>query len=323
MKLFIGLVTYGESSLKYLPESLLSLQNALKFFSPDDYQVVIFDNSELGDKRNREFISQYYPKFQINYQEQNLGFAKAYNILINQAREKQVKYFFMMNPDILLKEDSLELLVNALEKNRDLATACPKIYHWPFPDKPKEKIIDTCGLVLASGLKFSDLGQGRLDDTSFDHVQILGPSGAAGIFRLADLVKVAVDKVGKKEYFDERMFMYKEDCDLAYRLSLLNLKTILVKEAIAWHDRSVSDPGRGLFATLRDRRNKSKQARRWSFVNQHLIFIKHYSRENFVSRFKIIFSILVMFGFALVRERFLLKEYQNILFKIRKNRDNC
>ncbi len=318
MKIFVGLVTYGESSLKYLEKSLAALAGSLNFLNPVDFSVAIFDNSEIGDVGNKDFITQNYPDFQVISRNGNLGFAKAYNILIQIARQNQAGYFLMMNPDVLLEKETISNLMKSLDENGNLASVCPKLYRWSFPDNSAQKIIDTCGLILLPGLRFMDLGQGKIDDGRFDDLEILGPSGAAGLFRLSALSRIAVGPAGEEQYFDERMFMYKEDCDLAYRLFLAGQKSLCVKEAIAWHDRSAADPGRGLLATLKDRKSKSENVRRWSFVNQHLIFEKYFRKQSLTSKLRIIKSSVLMFGFALLKEQFLIKEYKNILAKIRK-----
>jgi len=313
MKLFVGLITYGESSLKYLEESLAALSSSLGFLSQNDYSVVIFDNSE-NYNLNQEFIAKNYPNFQIISKNFNFGFAKSYNNLIQLAVEKNAEYFFMMNPDVLLEKNTLQKMTTALDENGELSSVCPKLYRWPFPERPKEKIIDTCGLILLPGLRFADLGQGKADDNSFDNLEILGPSGAAGLFKISSLNKISING----QYFDERMFMYKEDCDLAYRLFLMGEKSICVKEAIARHDRTATDLGKGIFAALKDRKNKSEKVRRWSFANQHLIYAKYFKKQSFISKIKIVSSVCSMFVFVLLNERFMLSEYKKILSKISK-----
>lgn len=322
MKLFVGLVTYGEYSLKYLEENLSSLRAALGFLSQDMVMVGVFDNSEPGDLGNYKFIIENYQEFKIFSQNKNLGFARAYNFLIREAQKNGAEYFLMLNPDIILAPDMIEKLLTVLENNGSLASVAPKLYRWPFPNKPTEKIIDTCGLILLPGLRFVDLGQGKVDNGIFDQAEILGPSGAAGLFRLSSLEKVSFVVGSDRQYFDERMFMYKEDCDLAYRLFLDGQLSALVSGAIAWHDRSAASQGEGWFACLRSRNTKSKLVRRWSFVSQHLIFAKHFKRQGFSSKLRILLASVSMLVFALAREHFLLVEYSNILSKIRqKNKD--
>jgi GT2 family glycosyltransferase len=157
-------------------------------------------------------------------------------------------------------------------------------------------------------LRFYDLGQGEKDDKRFDFFKIFGPSGAAGIFRLSALEKIKENN----QYFDEQFFMYKEDCDLAYRLFLAGFKSALVPSAIMYHDRTASSAGRGLLRKIFNRSKKSRQIRSWSFRNQHLIFIKHWTKQNLFSQAIIILRVLAMGVFSLILEQYLLKEYKNI-----------
>ncbi len=103
--------------------------------------------------------------------------------------------------------------------------------------------------------------------------------------------------------------MYKEDCDLVYRLYLNNLKSKLVPEAIFYHDRSAS--GGAFIEKLKKRRKRSRQERIWSFKGQHYIFKKHWSSQNFLNKTIIIFNIVKIFIFTLIFESFILKEYFN------------
>jgi len=91
MKLAIGFLTYSKLTARYLPDFLASLELALNFLSPSQHQITVFDNSESGDKQNQQIIESFNrgelgfsPHSPIQYltQEKNLGFSRAYNILI-------------------------------------------------------------------------------------------------------------------------------------------------------------------------------------------------------------------------------------------------
>jgi GT2 family glycosyltransferase len=310
MKLVVGFLTYNDSSAKYLADFLPSLKKALDFLSPQDYRVLVFDNSDLDNQLNRLAIESFNiscPGFLEYIQaEGNLGFSRAYNILIHSALRLGSEYFLVINPDTLLEKETISELVFALDKNNELSSASPKIRRWDFAANTKTKEIDSCGLILKSGLRFQDLGQGQEDDKRFDSFSILGPSGAAGLFRLSALEKIKENE----QYFDERFFMYKEDCDLAYRLYVSGAKSALVPSAIMYHDRTAASSGEGLVNKALDRRKKSRQIRIWSFRNQHLIFVKHWSKQNFASKIIIIFRVLIIGIFSLILEQFLLKEYK-------------
>ena len=313
MKLVVGFLTYNESTAKYLADFLTSLKLALGFLNPNEYKVLAFDNSDPDNGINRmalELFNQENEGF-LEYlsTDGNLGFSRAYNILINQAERLGTEYFLVINPDTLLEKETIFELISALDKNLDLSSASPKIRRWDFDTNTKTRVIDSCGLVLKSGLRFCDLGQGEEDDKRFDRATILGPSGAAGLFRLSALLKIKENN----QYFDERFFMYKEDCDLAYRLFLIKAGSVLVPSAIIYHDRTAAASQGGITGKIFNRHKKSRQIRTWSFHNQHLIFVKHWTKQNLISKIIIVFRIFTFGFFSLILEQFLLKEYRRVI----------
>jgi len=336
MKLAIGFLTYSELTARYLPDFLASLELALNFLSPSQYQLSVFDNSESGEKQNQQIIESFNrgelgfnPHQPIQYltQEKNLGFSRAYNILIRSALIAEAEYFLVINPDIILERDAISSLLASLENDPNLAVAVPTILRWDFAGgKKKTNMIDTLGIALKPGLKFFDLGQGAnvkkfLSETKegSEDIKIIGPSGAAGLFRtqvLSDisflpggLEGVALVTENERQYFDENFFMYKEDCDLAYRLAKAGYQSTIVSDSIIYHDRTATSPKLGLGAFMSNRRSKSQQIRAWSFRNQHYLFIKHWKNENIVNKAFIIIRLSFLFIFALILEQFLLKEY--------------
>jgi len=320
MKLAVGIITYNDISAKYLADFLPSLKTALAFLKPDDYQVYAFDNSAPGFTDNRNIL--YLPSYQfIKYisEGRNLGFGRAYNILIESALRDGAQYFLIINPDTILEPAAIRELVAALDNDGSLASVGPKILRWHFIGRSKTNIIDSCGLILKPGLRFSDLGQGQEDEGQFDRASILGPTGAAGLFRLSALKNISEHRGehDQNQYFDEHFFMYKEDCDLAYRLFLAGYKSYLVATSLIYHDRTAAVSGQNLGRILGDRRRKSRLIRSWSFRNQHLLFVKHWSKQNLRSKLAIIYRILLMFIFSLILEQFLLKEYYFIFFPSR------
>lgn len=310
MKLVVGFLTYNESSLKYLADFLPSLRSALSFLNQNEYKVLAFDNSDPNDSSNRDAIDLFNEK-NSNFLEYihaagNLGFSRAYNILIRTALRMQAEYFLVINPDTILEKNTISELVFALDSQADLASASPKIRRWDFAANTKTRIIDSCGLIVKRGLRFYDLGQGKEDDKRFDQYSILGPSGAAGLFRLSYLEMIKEND----QYFDENFFMYKEDCDLAYRLSLIKAKSTLVPTSIMYHDRTAASSGEGVISKISDRRKKSQKVRAWSLRNQHQIFVKHWGSQDIFSRLIIVLRVILSAIFSLILEQFLLKEFR-------------
>lgn len=319
MKLAVGFITYHETSAKYLADFLPSLRVALGFLPLDGYQIYAWDNSSSDSRLNYDALEDSNKKAllvggsPIKYFTTgiNLGYGRAYNFLIAEAVNAGAEYFLIINPDTILEPDAISELIKALENDHNLGSVSPKIRRWDFVNRAKTNIIDSAGLILKTGLRFCDLGAGEEDRSQFDHASIIGPSGAAGLFRLSALADIAVNSGPnqKRQYFDESFFMYKEDCDLAYRLFLAGQGSRLVDTALIYHDRTAASSGTGIGRIIGDRRAKNRLVRAWSFRNQHLIFVKHWKKQNFLNRSFIIFYSLVFFIFSLILEQFLLKEY--------------
>lgn len=312
MKIVIGFVTYNKITSKYLEYFLSSLESALSFLPQTKYQVLAFDNSSPDDNSNRLAIEffEHQHKWPITYftRGDNIGFGAAYNVMIKEAKSKKADYFLVINPDIYLDSLAIEKLIFALDGDMSLDAVSPKIRRWDFNALKYTKYLDSCGLIMRPGLNFKDLGQGELDNGQHDHAKILAPSGAAGLFRISSLEKIK-DNHG---YFDQRFFMYKEDCDLAYRFKLANLKASLIPEAIVYHDRTVTVSGGGFINFLKNRRSLSRAVRAWSFKNQHLLFVKYFWHEKCLGKIFIVYRFFLLFFFSLILEQFNLKQYYSV-----------
>jgi GT2 family glycosyltransferase len=238
--------------------------------------------------------------------ENNLGFSKAYNKLIAEAIQRGAEYFLVINPDIELMPDALEKLVKEIESDQQLGSVMPKLLRWDFANKTHTQTIDSCGLGLKKGLVFYDIGQAELDIGQYDNSKAIGASGAAALYRISSLQTVAENG----NFFDEHFFMYKEDCDLAYRLFLAGFKSKLVPHALGFHDRTVS--GGGFFKRLLNRRTHGRNVQKWSFLHQHFLYIKYWRTLSIVSKCFALLRKILMFIEALVFEQYLLGEYSQI-----------
>jgi GT2 family glycosyltransferase len=309
-KLVIGFITYGEVTAKYLPYFLDSLKNQ----TYKDFDILVIDNTDEEENDNRAYIKKNYSEIEFKWDGGNIGFSRAYNKMIKKAINRGASLFLMLNPDMILEENAIEKLVKEIDEDGELSSVAPKILQWDFKNKEKTNRIDSLGIALKPGLRFVDIGQGKIDKGQCEKIKILGPSGAAGMFRLSALQKVAEKS---DRYFEEMMFMYKEDCDLVYRLYLNGFKSRCICDAVIYHDRSAAASGEGILKIIKDRKTKSDNVRAWSFLNQQIIFCKYWGLQNFQNKLNIIYSEIKIFCYIILRERFLLKEVFN-LFLIRK-----
>jgi len=298
--IYVGFITYGEATAKYLPYFLPSLKNQ----TYKEFKILAIDNSAAEDNENAKYIRENFSEINLSWPGKNLGFAKAFNLMIKEASEAGAEYFLVLNPDISLEPLAIEKLVLALDNDKTLSSATAKILKWNFSAQEKTNIIDSCGIKLLPGLRFADWGEGKKENEACAG-EIIGPSGACAIYRLSALDQVKENN----QYFDERMFMYKEDCDLAYRLFSAGFKAKCVTDAVVYHDRSSGGQGEGDLAIVLNRKNKSRLVKRLSFLNQQLIFKKYWRKQNWLNKLAIIWYEFKILAYVLIFEPYLLKEF--------------
>lgn len=304
-KVWVGFITYGNLTSPYLPYFLQSLRQQ----TYTNITIVCFDNTPEEKNENRTYLNQF-PNIQIYHQHANRGFSAAYNALIKAAIEAKADYFLVINPDTILDPEVIGRLVRELETYPTCGSVAPKLRHWNFQARTRTSVLDSCGLQIRKGLRFIDIGQGEEDRGQHDYESIIGPSGAAGLFRLSALEKVAVSS----HYFDEAFFMYKEDCDLALRLQLAGFKSRLVNQAIVYHDRTAT--GGSFLKRAVNRYRRSKAASRYAFINQHFLYLKYWRLQKPQEKIRIILDSLIRAVHALFFEPYLLSCY-SIIFKAR------
>jgi GT2 family glycosyltransferase len=92
------------------------------------------------------------------------------------------------------------------------------------------------------------------------------------LFRCSAIARLERKPAG---LFDERMWMYKEDIDLAYRLRWLDEKIAIFPEVWGWHARTVANrEGQGLAAMTKADKDKRAYARFHSYKN-HFLLLKN------------------------------------------------
>ncbi|MGI6347848.1 MAG: glycosyltransferase [Patescibacteria group bacterium] len=316
IKITLGLVTYNQSTFKYLEHFFsslkVSLSLALEKWPNLDFKIAVFDNSDSNYQDNYNYLKEEDRVVKIFRSEVNLGFAKAYNQLIQWSLEQEDQFFLMLNPDILVDKDFLREIIEVILKESEVAVLAPKIYYWDFVNKAKTRIIDSCGLGLSRAHYFFDRGQGKLDQLDYrDQEEIFGFTGAGALINLERIKKIAYNE---KEFFDEMMFMYKEDIDLSYRLQIAGEKIVFVPKAILYHDRSL---GKSKWRQLFKLKNRN-QSRQQSFLNQLIILYK--IRKLPFSWKTRVFSggrclLLIIYAFIFARQA--LKEFRQIRRDIR------
>ncbi len=269
-KLTISLVTFnGEQMLPYCLQSI----RAQKF---QDFDLVIFDNNSTD--ATRLVVSTIYPEAILLTSEENSGFAAGHNTVI---RESTSPYVCVLNQDVVLDQNYLLYCIQRMEISLDLGAVQGKILrvkeltHTPYADT-----IDTCGIALNPFFHhFVSLGENAPKKKYTHEQKIFGVVGTAPVYRKQALDDCAISLDGKKEYFDEDFFMYKEDVDLAYRLCWRGWRALVIPSAFAYHIRTAKS------ASLFFGRARPEKVNEWSYRNHFFVLMKNISARMFVRYF--------------------------------------
>jgi N-acetylglucosaminyl-diphospho-decaprenol L-rhamnosyltransferase len=182
--------------------------------------VVVVDNGSQDD--TAELLRQDFPEVSLLELGRNLGFGRA----INRAVEERPG-----DPAILLNND-IECEPRFLEALLDTAAEGTECVAGVLVQEAAPGLIDSAGVTADRTLMGFDYLHGEPLEAALRAPAPLGPTGGAALYRL-DAFRAAGG-------FDERIFLYYEDLDLALRLRAAGGRCRLAGEARAVHAYSAS-----------------------------------------------------------------------------------
>jgi len=163
---------------------------------------------------------------------ENAGFAAAINAGIDATRGR---YVLSLNPDCRLEPDFSAILARALDEQPRAGSASGRILRAVGPDLAPTGRLDSTGIVFTSTGRHFDRGSEEPAEGRYlERENVAGTTGAAGFYRRAALESARIST----GYFDADFFLYREDADLAWRLSRLGWTCVYVPEAVAYHRRA-------------------------------------------------------------------------------------
>ena len=203
----VCIVTYNSRDI--IEKTISSIIEQTKDVKLDFFVV---DNASTD--RTPEFIRSHFPEITVIENRTNLGFGAAHNKVIPKLKSK---YHIVVNPDIILKDNAILKLCDYADENENIGLLSPQIKfddgriqqlgkrnpsfrylgsHWFHKgDIPSKTMIEYC----------------MLDVPDNETAEISNATGCFMFFRTE-----AFRELGG---FDERFFMYLEDCDIARRIS--------------------------------------------------------------------------------------------------------
>ena len=290
MDLSIIIVNYNVK--EFLQNLIYSIQKAARNISAEI--IIVDNNSEDG---SLEFINdKLLPLGGIKLisNKENLGFSKANNIGLSEARGK---YLLLLNPDVVVSEDTFQKVIDFFESNPEAGLAGCKILNpegtlqlacrRSFPG-PWTAFCKVTGLSsLFPGSRFF----ARYNLTYLNENETYEVDAVSGSFMM--LTREAYEKVGG---LDEEFFMYGEDLDLCYRIQKAGLKVYYVHSTQIIHYKGES--------TRRSNIDETKY-----FYNAMHLFVKKHLSSSFLVELILRSAIWFRNIFAFIGRRKLLFLY--------------
>lgn len=209
MVLSVIIVNYN---VKYfLEQCLCSVQKAIGAI---DAEIIVIDNHSHDG--SIEYLQTLFTSVIFLANKKNLGFGKANNIALQQAKGK---YILFLNPDTIVAEDCFTHCINFLETTANAGAAGVRMIDgsgkflpeskrsFPSPVSSFCKLIGLASLFPSSKI-FNRYALGNLNQNQIHEIDVL-----AGAFMM--IKKEVLEKI---KGFDESFFMYGEDIDLSYRI---------------------------------------------------------------------------------------------------------
>lgn len=241
-KVLISLINYNAAATTV--ECLASLEKLEK--KNIDLHVRVIDNNS---KEKFTVASTRYSHFvlTVDMNNKNLGFSGGHNKNIEYARSIGMEYVLILNNDTVVDPSMLVSLLEVFNTHDTVGVAVPMIYFFPgdeyhkdrYTKKEEGRVIWYAGgqvdwkNVLASHKHVDEVDNGNFSKVSSTEY-------ATGACMLLDMN--VLQKVGM---FDERYFLYYEDCDLSMRIKKAGHTILFNPEAKVWHRNAKSTGGSG------------------------------------------------------------------------------
>jgi GT2 family glycosyltransferase len=209
-------------------------------------------------------VKDQFPLVKLIENECNTGFAKANNQALALAKGK---YVLLLNPDTMVAEDTFENVCRFMDENPDAGGLGVKMvdgYGHFLPESKRgfpSPFVSFCKIFGLNGLFPKSRIFGRyhvrfLDENRQHQVDIL-----AGAFML--MRRETLKKTG---FLDEAFFMYGEDIDMSYRITLAGYKNYYLPERIIHYKGESTQKGTLKYVKV--------------FYESMLIFFKKYYRKS-------------------------------------------
>jgi GT2 family glycosyltransferase len=195
-----------------------------------DAEVLVVDNASSDD--SIEYIQREYPQVRIFQNEDNIGFSRANNRGIAEARGR---YYLLLNTDTFVHPNALETLVRFMDEHPEAGAGGCRLYYEDGSLQRSCTSFPTLSTELWQALWLDRIFPeskifGKYWMTYWDFNDVREVDSIIGACMM--LRRETINEVGA---FDESYFMYSEEVDLCYRMKKAGWKVLFTPKATATH----------------------------------------------------------------------------------------
>jgi len=205
--------------------------------------MIVVDNASTDDSVTciRE---KYEGRLTLLENAENLGGSGGFNTGIRYAMEREYKYIWCLDNDVLVDENAIGVLYDFLENNPEVGMAGSKVYHMEAPDYVQQFGIDVDFESFCCEAKYCNC----LEDGSMPEVVYSDAVAACSVLVRAELIK----KIGM---LPEENFLYWDDTEWGYRCNLAGYKVASVGASKVLHSMGAKKEAVNTFPTYYAWRN--------------------------------------------------------------------
>jgi GT2 family glycosyltransferase len=207
----------GAKLLEQFLPSIVSFSN--------EATIYVADNA--SSDTSIEVVKSQFPSIKIIQNEGNYGFAKGYNVALQNIEEE---YYALVNSDIEVTQNWLAPILSIFENEKETGIIQPKILDF----KAKEKFeyagaaggfIDKYGYPFCRGRLFDTIEN---DNHQYDDEREIFWASGACFFIRKEIYR-------KLNGFDDDFFAHQEEIDLCWRAFNLGFKTKYTYKSVVYH----------------------------------------------------------------------------------------
>lgn len=180
------------------------------------YKIIVVDNASKDN--TSEIVRKNFPDVCLIENPKNSGYGRGNNIALKLVASE---FAVVLNPDAMITEESIDKVIDAMVKNKKVATAGPLIL--AQEDITQEAVKNQMQLMEKDNSSLCDMYYEKIDD-GFDTRFI---SGACIFFRMEILRRIG--------FFDEKIFMFYEDNEICLRAKKNGYQNLTVIDAVVCH----------------------------------------------------------------------------------------